>query len=193
MQACCSAGKAEHLAMAIVSMERSKQLADEGGHVAQAGFVASMIEQAKAKSATVAKTADEEQEQLLQAFVASLVCRSPVILFMKGTITAPHCGFSKEAAETLVQAGVEFDSFDVMNDSKIAGALKRFSNWPTFPQLYAGGVLVGGSDILREYTVEDGAEVGVPSAATLLRMDMAIAYDWEPALLGALQKAVGWL
>jgi Grx4 family monothiol glutaredoxin len=179
--------------MAIVSMERSKQLADEGGHVAQAGFVASMIEQAKAKSATVAKTADEEQEQLLQAFAASLVCRSPVILFMKGTITEPQCGFSKEAVETLVQAGVEFDSFDVMNDSKIAGALKRFSNWPTFPQLYAGGVLVGGSDILREYTVEDGAEVAAPSAATLLRMDMAIAYDWEPALLGALQKAVGWL
>ncbi len=74
----------------------------------------------------------------------------PVVLFMKGTPIFPQCGFSALVVQVLSHMGVKFKSIDVLNEPDIRQGIKEFSNWPTIPQLYVRGELVGGADIVRE-------------------------------------------
>lgn len=74
----------------------------------------------------------------------------PVVLFMKGTPDFPQCGFSAQSVQVLRASGVEFAHVNVLEDPELRQALKQHSNWPTYPQLYVNGELVGGSDILLE-------------------------------------------
>ena len=74
----------------------------------------------------------------------------PVLLFMKGSPTFPQCGFSARAAQILQQAGVPFTHVNIFEEPEIREALKIYSNWPTFPQLYVEGELIGGSDIMLD-------------------------------------------
>lgn len=69
------------------------------------------------------------------------------MLFMKGTPEEPKCGFSRKVVVVLNEERVKFGSFDVLSDSEVREGLKKFSNWPTFPQLYCKGELLGGCDI----------------------------------------------
>ena len=73
-----------------------------------------------------------------------------VVLYMKGTPDFPQCGFSAAAVRTLEACGASFGYVNIFEDPELREALKRYSNWPTFPQLYVNGELVGGSDILTE-------------------------------------------
>jgi monothiol glutaredoxin len=73
-----------------------------------------------------------------------------VVLYMKGTPVFPMCGFSAQVVQILSQAGVPFQSYNILDDMELRQGLKQFSNWPTFPQLYVKGELVGGCDIVRE-------------------------------------------
>lgn len=74
-----------------------------------------------------------------------------VVLYMKGTPTFPQCGFSATAAQVLKACGVtDFFAVNVLEDTEIREGLKDYANWPTFPQLYVKGQLVGGADIMRE-------------------------------------------
>ena len=73
-----------------------------------------------------------------------------VVLYMKGTPVFPMCGFSAQVVQILSQAGVPFQSYNILEDQELREGLKAFSNWPTFPQLYLKGELVGGCDIVRE-------------------------------------------
>ena len=73
-----------------------------------------------------------------------------VILYMKGTPQMPQCGFSSRTAEALKQCGKEFAYVNVLMDPEIFQDLPKFANWPTFPQLYINGELVGGGDITIE-------------------------------------------
>ncbi len=75
---------------------------------------------------------------------------NPVIIYMKGTPQFPMCGFSSRAAEALKQVGEEFAYVNVLADPEIFENLPRFANWPTFPQIYIDGELIGGSDIVLE-------------------------------------------
>ncbi|GAB6068138.1 Grx4 family monothiol glutaredoxin [Methylothermus subterraneus] len=75
---------------------------------------------------------------------------NPVILYMKGTPDFPQCGFSGRAVEILNALGVEYAYVNVLEDPELREALKSYSNWPTYPQLYVKGQLVGGCDILVE-------------------------------------------
>jgi len=75
---------------------------------------------------------------------------NPVVLYMKGTPDFPQCGFSASAVRTLEACGAKFLHVNIFEDPELREALKRYSNWPTYPQLYIGGELVGGSDILNE-------------------------------------------
>ena len=76
---------------------------------------------------------------------------APVVLYMKGTPQAPQCGFSALAVQVLNACGVrEFASVNVLADADVRQGIKEYANWPTIPQLYVNGELVGGSDILRE-------------------------------------------
>src|SRR5215203_4319849 len=73
-----------------------------------------------------------------------------VVLYMKGTPVFPMCGFSAAVVQILSSAGVPFQSYNILDDMELRQGLKEFSNWPTFPQLYVKGELVGGCDIVRE-------------------------------------------
>lgn len=78
------------------------------------------------------------------------VTDNPVIIYMKGTPDAPECGFSGKAVSYLKKAGTEFAYINVLKSPFIYEYLPRFSHFPTFPQVYIGGELVGGSDIVEE-------------------------------------------
>ena len=73
-----------------------------------------------------------------------------VVLYMKGTPVFPMCGFSAQVVQVLSHVGVPFQSYNILDDMELRQGLKEFSNWPTFPQLYVKGELVGGCDIVRE-------------------------------------------
>lgn len=74
----------------------------------------------------------------------------PIILYMKGTPDFPQCGFSSQAVAALKACGQEFAYVNIFEDPEIREGLKSYSNWPTFPQLYVKGELIGGSDIAIE-------------------------------------------
>lgn len=74
----------------------------------------------------------------------------PVVIFMKGTPQMPQCGFSSRAAQALQACGEDFAYVNVLADPDIFQNLPRFANWPTFPQVYINGELVGGCDITLE-------------------------------------------
>ena len=72
---------------------------------------------------------------------------SPVVLFMKGTPDFPQCGFSAQTVAALRAVGAQFKHINIFEEPELREALKRYSNWPTYPQLYVKGELVGGCDI----------------------------------------------
>jgi len=74
----------------------------------------------------------------------------PVLLYMKGTPDFPQCGFSAKTVGVLRAAGAKFAYINIFEDPEIREGLKAYSNWPTFPQLYVGGELIGGCDIAVE-------------------------------------------
>ena len=76
--------------------------------------------------------------------------KDPVVLYMKGNPTFPQCGFSSTVVQILKHIGVNFQSYDVLQDEKLREGIKSFSNWPTIPQLYVNNEFVGGCDIIRE-------------------------------------------
>ncbi|KAL4231374.1 Glutaredoxin 3 [Mactra antiquata] len=78
-----------------------------------------------------------------------LINSSPVMLFMKGDRSGPRCGFSKQTVAILNDTSVEYNTFDILTDEEVRQGLKTFSNWPTYPQLYVKGELVGGLDIIK--------------------------------------------
>ncbi len=82
--------------------------------------------------------------------IKGLVEGSPVFLFMKGTPRFPQCGFSANTVAVLNRLGVSFEAFDVLSDPEVREGVKHYAKWPTFPQLYINGELIGGNDIVTE-------------------------------------------
>ena len=76
--------------------------------------------------------------------------KDPVVLYMKGNPTFPQCGFSSTVVQILKHIGVNFKSYDVLQDENLREGIKVFSKWPTIPQLYVNNEFVGGCDIIRE-------------------------------------------
>lgn len=74
----------------------------------------------------------------------------PVMLYMKGTAAQPMCGFSLRVVRILNHMGVPFSTADVLSDPELREEIKKFSSWPTIPQLYVAGEFVGGADIVTE-------------------------------------------
>ena len=79
-----------------------------------------------------------------------LVNKAPLVLFMKGSPDAPRCGFSRQLIDIVNETGIKYETFDILTDEEVRQGLKTFSNWPTFPQIYVNGTLVGGLDIIKE-------------------------------------------
>lgn len=82
--------------------------------------------------------------------IRSTLSDHPIVLFMKGTPQFPMCGFSSRTAQALKAVGADFHSVNVLEDPEIRANLPRYSNWPTFPQLFINGELIGGCDITME-------------------------------------------
>ena len=78
------------------------------------------------------------------------VSDNPIIIYMKGTPDFPQCGFSAQTVAALRAVGAEFKHVNIFEEPEMREALKRYSNWPTYPQLYVKGELVGGCDIALE-------------------------------------------
>ena len=86
----------------------------------------------------------------LKERLRKLTRASPVMLFMKGDRTTPRCGFSRKMVALLDAQKVKYTTFDILEDEEVRQGLKEFSKWPTYPQLYANGALLGGLDIVSE-------------------------------------------
>ncbi|HMC94234.1 MAG TPA: Grx4 family monothiol glutaredoxin [Polyangia bacterium] len=86
----------------------------------------------------------------LKKRITDTIAKGRVMLFMKGNPSMPQCGFSAAVVGVLKEIGVPFESFNILADNELREGLKEFSSWPTFPQLYVDGKLVGGADIVRD-------------------------------------------
>ena len=82
--------------------------------------------------------------------IKTIIDSHPIVLFMKGTPQFPMCGFSSRTVAALNEAGAQFHAVNVLEDPEVRANLPRYSNWPTFPQLFIHGELIGGCDITLE-------------------------------------------
>lgn len=96
-----------------------------------------------------------------------LINAAPCMLFMKGSSQEPRCGFSRQIVAILKERSIQFSSFDILSDEEVRQGLKTYSNWPTYPQLYVNGELVGGLDIVKELAESGELENTCPKAVTL--------------------------
>jgi monothiol glutaredoxin len=85
--------------------------------------------------------------------IKATLAEHAIVLFMKGTPEYPMCGFSSRAAKALTEAGAEFHPVNVLADPQLRAAMPHFANWPTFPQLFIHGELIGGCDIIEDLNV----------------------------------------
>ena len=92
----------------------------------------------------------------LEDKLKTLIHKAPLMVFMKGDPEEPRCGFSKQLMAILKETKLSFKTFDILTDEDVRQGLKKFSNWPTYPQVYVKGELVGGLDIIKEMK-EDGS------------------------------------
>jgi monothiol glutaredoxin len=86
----------------------------------------------------------------IRDFIKNAITEERVMLFMKGSPDAPGCGFSARVVSMLNALGVDYAALDILPDPRIREELSAVSNWPTIPQLFVGGELVGGCDIATE-------------------------------------------
>ena len=96
------------------------------------------------------KLDDNEITKNTIEIIKAMVSGSKVFLFMKGTPQVPQCGFSANILGILKQLKTPVKTFDVLSDFSIREEIKRFSNWPTIPQVYIDGKFIGGNDIVTE-------------------------------------------
>jgi len=127
-----------------------------------------------------------EQTNPIREAIAEAISDNDVILFMKGTPDGPACGFSARAVAALQSVGTPFAAVDILPDPRIRQELSALSGWPTIPQLFVGGELLGGSDIIVEmYESGELAEaVGGEPAAGAEEPAPLQPQDAQPAPLG---------
>ena len=123
----------------------------------------------------------------LRSRIESILTANRVVLFMKGQPSMPQCGFSAKAVGALQDLGVEFAHVNVLADAEIREGIKAYGDWPTIPQLYIDGELVGGSDII-EQMVNSGELYSVLGLAQPDRTPPSITIT--PAAVQMLREAV---
>ena len=103
------------------------------------------------------------EDEILEA-IKSEVAANRVFLYMKGTPDAPACGFSMRVVQILELVGVEYGSRNILEDPRVRMVLSQWSDWPTIPQLFVDGKLVGGCDIVTELYQDGELQQMVPSS-----------------------------
>lgn len=95
--------------------------------------------------------ADANAEKVnLEDRLKALINQSKVMIFVKGDRNTPRCGFSKQLIAILNETKIPYETFDILSDEEVRQGLKTFSDWPTYPQVYVNGELIGGLDIIKE-------------------------------------------
>eukprot|EP01100_Stratorugosa_tubuloviscum_P001637 TRINITY_DN136_c0_g1_i1.p1 TRINITY_DN136_c0_g1~~TRINITY_DN136_c0_g1_i1.p1 ORF type:complete len:219 (+),score=98.92 TRINITY_DN136_c0_g1_i1:33-689(+) len=105
------------------------------------------------------------QGEDLNTRLTKLVNIAPVVLFMKGSPERPQCGFSSKMIDLLNKNKIKFGHFNILGDQEVREGLKKFSNWPTYPQLYFAGSLIGGLDVAKELSEQNELRQLAPSEA----------------------------
>ena len=103
------------------------------------------------------------------------IANNPVLLYMKGSPNAPQCGFSARAAQAVMGCGEKFAYVDILQNPEIRANLPIYANWPTFPQLWVNGELVGGSDIMTEMFEKGELQTLIKETAAKHKQDDAAA------------------
>lgn len=135
------------------------QLYCEGELVGGCDIVLQMHESGELKELFREKgVGGEDASGGLKERLTALVSSQSVMLFMKGTPEEPRCGFSRKVVDALRSEKVQFGSFDILSDDAVREGLKKLSDWPTYPQLYHKGELLGGCDIIME--MKENGELG---------------------------------
>eukprot|EP01090_Pellita_catalonica_P006079 TRINITY_DN1627_c0_g1_i1.p1 TRINITY_DN1627_c0_g1~~TRINITY_DN1627_c0_g1_i1.p1 ORF type:complete len:352 (+),score=75.82 TRINITY_DN1627_c0_g1_i1:44-1057(+) len=125
----------------IGGLDVVKDMAEEG----------TFLKKLPAEAINAAPAGKEALYKRLDALLKS----NRVMLFMKGVPAAPQCGFSNKIVALLESIGVKYGSFDILSDNAVRQGLKEYSNWPTYPQLYLDGKLLGGLDVVTQMHEED--------------------------------------
>ncbi|KAJ3130274.1 Glutaredoxin 3 [Nowakowskiella sp. JEL0407] len=86
----------------------------------------------------------------LNDILKRLINQAPVMIFVKVSPSEPKCGFSRTLLTLFAEKKIKFESFDILTDEEVRQGLKTYSNWPTYPQVYINGELIGGLDIIKE-------------------------------------------
>lgn len=121
----------------------------------------------QAAKSSLVSTAPAVPAEDLNTRLKRLVNSAKCILFMKGSPDAPRCGFSRTTVELLGKHEADYSTFDILTDEEVRQGLKTYSNWPTYPQLYVDGELVGGLDILKEMDASGELAPMLPKKRTL--------------------------
>jgi monothiol glutaredoxin len=122
-------------------------------------------------------------EQQISEEIQKAISGNEVILFMKGTPEQPRCGFSARTVAALEAVGTPFAAVDILPDPRIRQQLSALSNWPTIPQLFVKGELIGGADIVAEMYESGelaqvlGAEAGEPGTAPAPEADAPLTIE----------------
>lgn len=124
-------------------------------------------------------------DEVVRERCLELVQSAPVMVFIKGTVDKPRCGFTNKLLTLLMSRGILFDTFDILSDEHVRAGLKKVSNWNTYPQLYVNGVFVGGLDICTELDAEGGLLPLIPDVARAKKADDACTLDHSHAHDGA--------
>ena len=103
----------------------------------------------------------------LNSKLKRLINTRKCMLFMKGNPDEPKCGFSKQTVAIFKQLNAEYGTFDILEDDEVRQGLKSYSNWPTFPQLYIDGELIGGLDIIKEMVESGDLQSMIPTKVKL--------------------------
>ncbi|MGC4088580.1 MAG: 5'/3'-nucleotidase SurE [Polyangiaceae bacterium] len=131
-------------------------------------------------------------DQALRERIEGTVNSKRVVLFMKGNKNFPQCGFSAQVVSILKKKGVDFLDVNILSDQDLRQGLKEFSNWPTFPQLYVGGKLVGGCDIVTGMAESGELESGARHQRRMTRPLVLLSNDdgYRAAGINALAAAL---
>jgi Grx4 family monothiol glutaredoxin len=128
----------------------------------EAGELSSLLPKPSPAAAAAAAAAASSGGDAVRSRVLSIINSHPVVLFMKGTPDNAACGFSERMVDMLKGGNIDFKAFDVLSDSAVREDVKAYSDFPTFPQLYLRGTLVGGVDVIRQLIEESpGKELSV--------------------------------
>ncbi len=120
--------------------------------------------------------------------IDTLVKSNPVLLFMKGNRTFPKCGFSASVIGVLDELGQPYETFDILEDAEIREGAKVYSDWPTFPQLYIKGELVGGADIVKTMYGSGDLQKALGVKEEEVTAPVITITDWAAEVLREAQK-----